>query len=37
MIRAYLDQALRRARYTRAEDGSFCAEVAGPVGEAESA
>ncbi len=29
MIRAYLDQALRRARYTQVEDGSFCAEVGG--------
>ena len=29
MIRDYLDRALRRARYTQLEDGSYCAEVRG--------
>jgi predicted RNase H-like HicB family nuclease len=29
MIRAYLDAALKRARYTNLEDGSYCAEVRG--------
>lgn len=29
MIRSYLDEALERARYTRLEDGSYCAEVRG--------
>ena len=27
MIRSYLDNALRRARYTQLEDGTYCAEV----------
>jgi predicted RNase H-like HicB family nuclease len=29
MIRGYLDEALKRARYTLLEDGSYCAEVRG--------
>ena len=29
MIRDYLDHALRRASYSRLEDGSWCAEVRG--------
>jgi predicted RNase H-like HicB family nuclease len=29
MIRTYLDHALRRASYSRLEDGSWCAEVRG--------
>lgn len=29
MITRYLDRALRRARYTQLEDGSFCATVPG--------
>jgi predicted RNase H-like HicB family nuclease len=29
MIRSYLDAALRRARYTEFEDGSYAAEVRG--------
>ena len=29
MIRAYLDEALKRARYTPLEDGSYCAQVRG--------
>jgi predicted RNase H-like HicB family nuclease len=29
MIRTYLDAALKRARYTQLEDGSYCAEVRG--------
>ena len=29
MIRAYLDAALKRARYTKLEDGSYGAEVRG--------
>lgn len=27
MIRRYVDEALRRARYDKLDDGSFCAEV----------
>lgn len=27
MIRQYVDEALRRARYDKLEDGTFCAEV----------
>ena len=27
MIRRYVDHALRRARYEKLEDGTFCAEV----------
>ena len=27
MIRAYLVEALKRARYTRLDDGSYCGEV----------
>lgn len=29
MIRNYLDEAVRRARYSNLEDGSYCAEVPG--------
>ena len=29
MIRAYLYEALKRARYTQLEDGSYCGEVRG--------
>jgi predicted RNase H-like HicB family nuclease len=29
MIRNYLDEALKRARYTPLEDGTYCAEVRG--------
>ena len=29
MIRSYLDEAVKRARYTQLEDGSYCAEVRG--------
>jgi len=29
MIRNYLDEAVKRARYNRLEDGSYCAEVRG--------
>ena len=29
MIRAYLDEALKRARYSQLEDGSYCAQVGG--------
>lgn len=29
MIRSYLDEAVKRARYTPLEDGSYCAEVRG--------
>ena len=29
MIRDYLDEALKRARYSELEDGSHCAEVRG--------
>jgi predicted RNase H-like HicB family nuclease len=29
VIRSYLDHALRRARYTQLEDGTYCAEVRG--------
>ena len=29
VIRSYLDHALRRARYTQLDDGTFCAEVRG--------
>ena len=32
MIRAYVDRALGRARYTQLEDGSYCAEVRGLKG-----
>ena len=27
MIRQYVEEALRRARYAKLEDGTFCAEV----------
>jgi predicted RNase H-like HicB family nuclease len=27
MIRQYVDKALKRARYTKLEDGTFCGEV----------
>ena len=27
MIRRYVDEALRRARYDKLDDGTFCAEV----------
>jgi predicted RNase H-like HicB family nuclease len=27
MIRQYIEEALRRARYDKLEDGTFCAEV----------
>jgi len=29
MIRDYLDEALKRARYAQLEDGTYCAEVRG--------
>ncbi len=29
MIRDYVDEALRRARYRELEDGTYCAEVRG--------
>ena len=29
MIRAYLDEALKRGRYSQLEDGSYCAQVRG--------
>jgi len=29
MIRSYLDETVRRARYSQLEDGSYCAEVRG--------
>ena len=29
MIRNYLDEALKRARYTQLEDGTYCVEVRG--------
>jgi predicted RNase H-like HicB family nuclease len=29
MIRSYLDEAVRRARYTQLESGSYCGEVRG--------
>ncbi|MBI3894070.1 MAG: type II toxin-antitoxin system HicB family antitoxin [Candidatus Wallbacteria bacterium] len=29
MLSAYITSALRRARYTQLEDGSYCAEVSG--------
>ena len=29
MIRSYLDEAVKRARYTHLEDSSYCAEVRG--------
>lgn len=29
MIRQYVDEALRRARYDKLEDGTFCGEVRG--------
>lgn len=29
MIRQYVEEALRRARYDKLEDGTFCAEVPG--------
>ncbi len=29
MIRSYLDEAVKRARYTQLEDGCYCAEVRG--------
>ncbi len=32
MIRDYLDQALKRARYSRLENGDYCAEVRGLPG-----
>ena len=32
MIREYVEQGLRRARYDKLEDGSFVAEVAGLKG-----
>lgn len=32
MIRGYLDEALRRARYSQLEDGSYAAEVRGLKG-----
>ena len=32
MIRDYLDEALRRARYTKIEDGAYAAEVRGLSG-----